>query len=322
MAVKSDGLKHLVHTPGSFSLPANSGNMSVGIWHYAQTSVSNAIRSSLLTMSNAAVTNRLGGLFWDFEAPNEIYQHAWYFEEVAASPAYKYSSQPSLDSWHLYGLTLQGGLTSNNVEIYLDGVSDTPVNNDCDVRGGVIEGFQLMHDTFGDHVSPDPLAGMFVYDRILTAAEWAKLYAAGPPGIRPSAVHPSDLQVWWPGVDAATAEDQNQAVTGGSFTEAGLGDLSTAAEDHPVAASVTLDLVDLLGGSQASLTSLDWDFFDQSVPGSMVAPVDQGVIETTDANGQIVIPLPNTTLAAGATGFLALRDPANDLIGGYRVDVT
>lgn len=72
--------------------------------------------------------------------------------------------------------------------------------------------------------------------------------------------------------------------------------------------SATLTLVDRSGGARASLTGLKWAFFDQVSPDLLAAPVDKGAIEETDAAGEIVIELPNTTLAAGGTGFLIISD--------------
>jgi hypothetical protein len=89
-----------------------------------------------------------------------------------------------------------------------------------------------------------------------------------------------------------------------------------------VGATLTdVKLVDLENSSQASLTSLKWDWFDESSPNSFTTPTDQGTVEATDANGNITIDLPNSTLTSGQTGFLILRDATNNYIGAYRLDV-
>lgn len=58
----------------------------------------------------------------------------------------------------------------------------------------------------------------------------------------------------------------------------------------------------------ASLTGLKWAWFDQATPDGFAAPTDKGAAETTDASGQLVILLPNTTKAAGQTGWLIVTD--------------
>lgn len=87
-------------------------------------------------------------------------------------------------------------------------------------------------------------------------------------------------------------------------------------------ASITdLGLVNLSSTAQASLSGLKWSWFDQSDPNNFTAPTDQGLVESTDGSGNISISMPNSTLTTGQTGFLVLRDPANNYIGGYRVAV-
>jgi hypothetical protein len=85
--------------------------------------------------------------------------------------------------------------------------------------------------------------------------------------------------------------------------------------------TVTANLVDIGGAAQINLTGLRWSWFNEGSPGIMSAPSDQGTVETTDGSGQIILQVPNTTLTAGQTGFLLLRDPAGLFIGGYRLTV-
>lgn len=82
-----------------------------------------------------------------------------------------------------------------------------------------------------------------------------------------------------------------------------------------------VSLVDIGGSAQASLTSIKWDWFDEADPKDFTAPTDQGTAETTDGSGNITIAMPNSTLTTGQTGFLVLKNEANDLIGGYRLAV-
>ncbi len=113
---------------------------------------------------------------------------------------------------------------------------------------------------------------------------------------------------WWV-TESGTASDMDWAaqlidISGLSFSQ-----------------SVTVNLVDIAGVAQASLTGLRWSWFNEGSPGIMNAPSDEGTVETTDAGGELVLDLPNTTLTSGQTGWLALRDPSGLFIGGYRLQV-
>lgn len=75
-------------------------------------------------------------------------------------------------------------------------------------------------------------------------------------------------------------------------------------------ASVTL--VNKNGVARANLRNVRYAFFDQSTPATLAAPTASGGAVglglVADQNGQVKIPLPATTLAAGQTGFLLLSD--------------
>ena len=71
---------------------------------------------------------------------------------------------------------------------------------------------------------------------------------------------------------------------------------------------VVLTLSNSNGVILSNLTSLHWAFFDQTTVESLLAPVNKGAIEVTDANGVISIDLPNTTRTAGQQGFLVISN--------------
>lgn len=58
---------------------------------------------------------------------------------------------------------------------------------------------------------------------------------------------------------------------------------------------------------RANLSSLKWVWFDQPIPGSLLSPTAQGVVESTDASGVLLISFA-TTLASGAVGWLTITD--------------
>jgi hypothetical protein len=80
---------------------------------------------------------------------------------------------------------------------------------------------------------------------------------------------------------------------------------------------VICNLVDRNGTEQASLTDLDWAWFDSIDPATFIAPTDQGATESTDGTGSISVDLPNTTLTAGQDGTLVLSN--GTAYGAYRL---
>lgn len=72
--------------------------------------------------------------------------------------------------------------------------------------------------------------------------------------------------------------------------------------------SATLTLTTNGTTAAASLTGLRWAWFDQTTPDALLAPTDKGTGESTDAAGLLVIPLANTTKAAGQVGWLIVTN--------------
>jgi hypothetical protein len=72
--------------------------------------------------------------------------------------------------------------------------------------------------------------------------------------------------------------------------------------------TVTLALFTPSDAPAANLSSLRWAWFDQVTPDLFTSPTDKGTLETTDAGGTLTIALPNSQLAAGATGWLIVTD--------------
>lgn len=58
----------------------------------------------------------------------------------------------------------------------------------------------------------------------------------------------------------------------------------------------------------ASLSNLEWAWFDQIKPSLFGAPTDKGSVESTTADGVLVLNLPNSTLSAGQVGWLELTN--------------
>jgi hypothetical protein len=72
--------------------------------------------------------------------------------------------------------------------------------------------------------------------------------------------------------------------------------------------TVTLALFTPSDAPAANLSSLRWAWFDQVTPDLFASPTDKGTLESTDAVGTLTIALPNSQLAAGATGWLIVTD--------------
>lgn len=75
-----------------------------------------------------------------------------------------------------------------------------------------------------------------------------------------------------------------------------------------LASSASLTLTDAAGTPWASLTGLKWAFFDQVTPNLFAAPVAKGTAGTTNASGVMTVSIAGTSLATGATGWLAVTD--------------
>lgn len=71
---------------------------------------------------------------------------------------------------------------------------------------------------------------------------------------------------------------------------------------------ITLTMVNESGTPLANLTNLQWAFFDQALPSAMLAPVDKGTNETTDAFGVLEVRAQNSNLTPGQTGYFIVSD--------------
>jgi hypothetical protein len=103
-------------------------------------------------------------------------------------------------------------------------------------------------------------------------------------------------------------------------------DVESASEvSSPVLAihipSVSCSLVDRYGNPLPSLSDLSWAWFDQTDPGSFLAPTDQGEVEETDVSGTFDIELPNSLLFTGDSGTLVMRSDDGSLMGAYTMEV-
>ncbi len=90
------------------------------------------------------------------------------------------------------------------------------------------------------------------------------------------------------------------------------------------ATAVTLTLTTDGTTPAASLTGLQWAFFDQVTPNLFAAPVAQGAVESTDGSGVLVLDITGSALAPGAVGWLVItnsdgtttQSPAHKLFAG------
>ena len=71
---------------------------------------------------------------------------------------------------------------------------------------------------------------------------------------------------------------------------------------------ITLTLVNESGTPLANLSNLQWAFFDQALPSTMLAPVDQGTNEATDGSGVLQVRALNSLLTPGQTGYFIVSD--------------
>lgn len=85
-----------------------------------------------------------------------------------------------------------------------------------------------------------------------------------------------------------------------------------------VTTTATINLVNPSGTALTGLASLKWAWFDQSTPGGLAAPTDQGTIESSDAQGVVVIELPNSVLASGDVGWLIISDSDGSPSSAYK----
>jgi hypothetical protein len=100
---------------------------------------------------------------------------------------------------------------------------------------------------------------------------------------------------------------------GGNISNLLTGNVTTIAAAPvatPKTVTVLLDNGDLTPA--ASLSGLRWAWFDQVTPNLFAAPTDKGTAESTDANGQLVITLPNSQLPTGGIGWLVITDSAGN----------
>ncbi len=83
--------------------------------------------------------------------------------------------------------------------------------------------------------------------------------------------------------------------------------------------TATVTLIDKTGSPQANLSDLRWAWFDEDV-GALNAPTDQGITETTDGSGVMIVTLSVSALTSGQTGTLMLRSLSSETMV-YRVAV-
>jgi len=88
--------------------------------------------------------------------------------------------------------------------------------------------------------------------------------------------------------------------------------------------TITLTLVNESGVPIPNLSNLEWAFFDEALPSTMLAPVDQGSDESTDASGVLTVRARRSLLNPGDTGYFIVsntdgtegQDPAQQAFAG------
>lgn len=99
---------------------------------------------------------------------------------------------------------------------------------------------------------------------------------------------------------------------GGNYSGTITASTTTLAVVVPSIRSITLSLVASASLAPlvpaANLSNLRWAWFDQAMPNLFSAPTDHGTVESTDANGVLTIPLPNSALSIGGVGWLIITD--------------
>jgi hypothetical protein len=77
----------------------------------------------------------------------------------------------------------------------------------------------------------------------------------------------------------------------------------------PVTKTVTITLTTQSGVPRANLSGLKWAFWDVATPDQITgAPVNKGTGETTDANGVLVLSVPDSSLTNAQIGWLNVTD--------------
>ena len=72
--------------------------------------------------------------------------------------------------------------------------------------------------------------------------------------------------------------------------------------------TVTLRVVDEALVPMASLSGLRWAWSDPPYPHLLATPTDKGSNGATNAQGILVLHIPNSTLASGAAGYLVFSN--------------
>lgn len=78
------------------------------------------------------------------------------------------------------------------------------------------------------------------------------------------------------------------------------------------ATSVTIELGNRVGAIWSNYTNLDWSFFDQTQPHSLLAPTAKGSGASTDSSGVLTLSIVGTALAVGAIGWLIVSNSNGD----------
>jgi hypothetical protein len=86
----------------------------------------------------------------------------------------------------------------------------------------------------------------------------------------------------------------------------GLGAVAGGAATKTISITLVTDTDDET--PRASLTGLDWAFFDENKPSDLTTPVNQGTGESTDGSGVLTLSVPDSTLNNGGVGYLIVSD--------------
>jgi hypothetical protein len=86
----------------------------------------------------------------------------------------------------------------------------------------------------------------------------------------------------------------------------GLGAIAGGATTKTISITLVTDTDDET--PRASLTGLDWAFFDENKPSDLTTPVNQGTGESTDGSGVLTLSVPDSTLSNGGVGYLIVSD--------------
>jgi len=77
---------------------------------------------------------------------------------------------------------------------------------------------------------------------------------------------------------------------------------------------VSITLVNRDGSPSANLTGLNWSFFDEATAQTITTAVDQNNNGTTDANGVIILNVPNSALIIGQIGWVIITDSTGAVV--------